>query len=247
MAPMAQGQGRPGDWNCGSCGNNNFANRVVCNKCSLPKGAGGYGAMGCKGGAKGQRAVPYGGPTPQNAGKGAPNGMRPGDWCCHCGNHNYGSRTACGKCNAPKGSSGGSQDGQVVFERPGDWKCFACSNVNYAARTECNKCKVPKDVFISKSGLRAGDWICAACANHNYANKTECNKCTATKANETVAIQGQIAQQLNSPTGVRPGDWMCSSCNNHNYANKSACNKCSAPKPTGGSATQMLYEAAMGL
>lgn len=32
--------GRAGDWRCDSCGNNNFAWRNACNRCSEPKPAG---------------------------------------------------------------------------------------------------------------------------------------------------------------------------------------------------------------
>nr|XP_027209537.1 RNA-binding protein cabeza-like isoform X2 [Penaeus vannamei] len=53
------GRGRAGDWRCDSCGNNNFAWRNACNRCSEPKPAGageddGGGGGGYRGGFRGR-------------------------------------------------------------------------------------------------------------------------------------------------------------------------------------------------
>merc|ERR1719345_404404 len=141
--PMGGAAGRPGDWICPACQNNNYANRVACNKCQMPKqtgmsetdftnqmsqmGMGGYGGMNQMG--MGAMMGNMGGPN-----------MRQGDWMCPaCQNHNYASREACNKCSAPK-------DVRVANSgmRPGDWICPACSNHNYASKAACNKCSVPK-------------------------------------------------------------------------------------------------------
>ena len=76
-----------GDWVCGSCGNNNFAHRTQCNKCGLPKPAGGGvggGAAappfppggGAPGGPPGYAGPPGGGGGP--AGPGGFGGYGPG-------------------------------------------------------------------------------------------------------------------------------------------------------------------------
>merc|ERR1719498_417730 len=78
-----------------------------------------------------------------------PSNFRPGDWMCQqCGNHNYASRTQCGKCNAPKALSMGGMGAMGMSNlpsgfRPGDWMC-KCGNHNYATREACGRCKTPK-------------------------------------------------------------------------------------------------------
>jgi hypothetical protein len=99
------GNRRAGDWNCPDCSAHNFASKTSCFKCNVPKpenmpeeqapqgGGGGYGGGAPHGG--------YGG------GGGFQNQRREGDWDCGaCSAHNYASRMACYKCNAPKGEAG---------------------------------------------------------------------------------------------------------------------------------------------
>ncbi|KAG0166377.1 hypothetical protein DFQ28_005964 [Apophysomyces sp. BC1034] len=77
---------RDGDWDCPSCGANNFARRTDCFKCSTarPEGAGGDGERR--------------GPPPR----------RDGDWdCSGCGASNFARRTDCFKCSAPKADGAG--------------------------------------------------------------------------------------------------------------------------------------------
>ena len=80
---------RPGDWDCPSCNAHNFASKQACYHCGEAKPAN----------------LPtesvYGGGY--NGGfQGAAN-RRPGDWDCdQCGAHNFASRNACYKCQAPK-------------------------------------------------------------------------------------------------------------------------------------------------
>jgi RNA-binding protein FUS len=167
------GTSKPGDWLCPACKNNNYASRVQCNRCQLPKplefknplelggipnfmhpnsmpngmmGGGGMG-MGMMGGMGGMGMPRFSGLGPPNFGMG---GMTPGP-----------------------GPAGGM--------RPGDWLCRACHNHNFASREVCNKCKISKDVFVAKSGMKEGDWICASCNNHNFRDKVNCNKCRQPK------------------------------------------------------------------
>eukprot|EP00927_Polykrikos_kofoidii_P057108 TRINITY_DN51217_c0_g1_i1.p1 TRINITY_DN51217_c0_g1~~TRINITY_DN51217_c0_g1_i1.p1 ORF type:complete len:254 (-),score=29.48 TRINITY_DN51217_c0_g1_i1:62-769(-) len=234
MASAANGaNAREGDWTCNSCGNNNYASRVACNRCSLPKMMGsGYGAAKTNTGQ--QRGSPYGAQqTAKLDGEG-----KPGDWNCpSCGNHNYAQRMACNRCKMPKMGAfnmtgmgmvpmmGGMMGGASQV-RPGDWLCRACNNQNYASREVCNRCCIPKTVYISKTGLRDGDWLCPQCQNHNYASKTNCHKCARPKG----STPGHTPLNK-SGANMREGDWICPQCSNHNYASKTLCNKCSVPKP----------------
>lgn len=176
--PAAIGTMRPGDWCCSACGNHNFANREVCNKCKMPKMASMMGGMGM-----------FQGMTPQimanmmpgmmNAGNAKPTGaMRPGDWKCHaCGNINFASRTHCNKaeCGVAK-SAYISKSGM----RPGDWLCPMCENHNFSDKTECVKCKHPRgNTPLSMHNMKEGDWLCPMCNNHNYQDKIVCNRCQA--------------------------------------------------------------------
>merc|ERR1719272_2907972 len=192
--PMGGAAGCPGDWICPACQNNNYANRVACNKCQMPKqtgmsemdfttqmnqmnqmGMGGYGGMNQMG--MGAMMGNMGGPN-----------MRPGDWMCPaCQNHNCASREACNKCSAPKDVQIGNSG-----MRPGDWICPSCANHNYASKAACNKCSAPKPEGLESaqgmpaasptSSMREGDWMCPSCSNHNYASRVNCNKCQSPKA-----------------------------------------------------------------
>jgi len=87
--PMA---GVDGNWACPGCQNVNFATRMACNRCQMPKpedqfGGGGFGGFGGKAGGKGK----------------APVAGENGNWGCPgCGNVNFASRDVCNRCQAPK-------------------------------------------------------------------------------------------------------------------------------------------------
>ncbi|KAI7887112.1 DEAD-domain-containing protein [Lichtheimia hyalospora FSU 10163] len=73
---------REGDWNCPSCGINNYARRTECFKCNTPN------------------------PNPSTGG--GSRERREGDWDCTCGVVNYARRTECFKCGAQR--EGGGDD-----------------------------------------------------------------------------------------------------------------------------------------
>lgn len=160
---------RPGDWCCPQCYNHNYADKMACFRCGVPKiphmhgPPVGFSPMG------GMKGGWFGG-----AGE-----KRQGDWKCYgCGNNNYASRTeACNRCNLPK-SVFVSKSGM----RPGDWVCPTCQNHNWADRSFCLKCQTPKaGSQVHTKGMRPGDWLCIQCSNHNYASKDRCNKCQRPK------------------------------------------------------------------
>jgi hypothetical protein len=105
---------KPGDWLCSGCGNNNFAWRSNCNRCSKEKDPGDapvpLGSDGGRGGFGGGRGGGGGGPP-----------RREGDWDCPaCGNNNFSFRDACKKCGAVKGMGGmgGSGGGGSYAREP---------------------------------------------------------------------------------------------------------------------------------
>lgn len=124
---------RPGDWMCPSCNNHNYADKIRCNRCKIPKLDAAWGV---------------GPPGPAATGN-----MRVGDWMCRaCGNHNYADKLKCNRCAVPK---------HVYIAatglREGDWICAACNNHNYADKTHCNKCGVPKNAStIMHTGANRG-------------------------------------------------------------------------------------------
>mmetsp|Transcript_30355 Transcript_30355/g.36854 ORF Transcript_30355/g.36854 Transcript_30355/m.36854 type:complete len:224 (+) Transcript_30355:288-959(+) len=185
---------KPGDWNCVSCGNKNFAFRDKCNRCKEDKPAGapaaistgsniggyasgGFSSMG--GGMTGMTQSPLFGMGGFTGGLGGGSGF-------HSGGH----------------VGGGGRDDT----RPGDWFCPDCNNKNFAFRDKCHRCGIDKpadavDASVShKRGpedfpsqefghqpkmRKAGDWTCTKCQNYNYAFRTECKQCQAPKESAT--------------------------------------------------------------
>jgi len=194
---------------------------------------GAYGMMGM-----GMPSLPQ---TPAN--------FRPGDWMCKCGNHNYSSKSVCGKCSTPKdqgdisnlgvlaGMGMGGMGGAALPPnvpngfRQGDWIC-KCGNHNYAKRDTCGRCggsKVDSDATHSQNrpqNFQVGDWMCV-CGAHNYRSKAACHKCNVTKEQGCVTTGGDSTNP-----NFRSGDWMCK-CGNHNYASRTSCKVCNLPKEQG--------------
>ncbi|XP_020577990.1 RNA-binding protein cabeza-like [Phalaenopsis equestris] len=147
---------KPGDWNCRSC----HSRRDSCQRCGDPRSGGGdrtdYGSFG--GGRGGSSFVFSTGSD-----------VRPGDWYCQCGAHNFASRSSCFKCggfkedtsvgignldggDAPRprgygfGGGGGGGSGRSGW-KSGDWICTrsGCNEHNFASRMECFRCNAPRD------------------------------------------------------------------------------------------------------
>merc|ERR1712216_715012 len=89
---------RPGDWICPSCGNHNYASKVACNKCGMPKAADMQSQILTSVAQAWMGQQGWGGGVSTSGQQ-----MRPGDWECKaCGNVNYASREVCNKCGVPK-------------------------------------------------------------------------------------------------------------------------------------------------
>uniref|UniRef100_A0A453NQ87 RanBP2-type domain-containing protein n=1 Tax=Aegilops tauschii subsp. strangulata TaxID=200361 RepID=A0A453NQ87_AEGTS len=93
---------KPGDWDCRSCQHLNFSRRDLCQRCGEPRSAADRGSGSSFG-----------------TGFGAGSDVRPGDWYCTCGAHNFASRSSCFKCAAFKEEAAGWRHGS----RRGRWSC----------------------------------------------------------------------------------------------------------------------------
>eukprot|EP00011_Vannellida_sp_DIVA3-517-6-12_P003589 CAMPEP_0114618150 /NCGR_PEP_ID=MMETSP0168-20121206/7558_1 /TAXON_ID=95228 ORGANISM="Vannella sp., Strain DIVA3 517/6/12" /NCGR_SAMPLE_ID=MMETSP0168 /ASSEMBLY_ACC=CAM_ASM_000044 /LENGTH=260 /DNA_ID=CAMNT_0001829295 /DNA_START=57 /DNA_END=839 /DNA_ORIENTATION=- len=145
--------------------------------------------------------------------------IKPGDWTCSCGEHNFASRSVCRSCNSAKPPGAGASRGGF---KPGDWQCRQCDEHNFASRSVCRKCeatKPPGAGFRSDSSkFKPGDWACPDCKEHNFASRTECRKCGVGKP-EHGGVQ------------MLRGDWLCDECSEHNFASRTECRKCGNEKP----------------
>ena len=121
---------KPGDWDCGACHHLNFSRRDSCQRCGdlrpsdrIEVGsffAGGRIDFGSFGGGR---------------------DVRPGDWYCPCGYHNFASRSNCFKCGNFKDEFSAGFNGADAFRPRG----FEAGGGAAAPR----------------SGWKSGDWICS--------------------------------------------------------------------------------------
>ncbi|XP_072979551.1 RNA-binding protein involved in heterochromatin assembly dri1-like [Typha angustifolia] len=156
---------KPGDWNCRTCQHLNFSRRDSCQRCSEPRSSAdrsdyaSFGAGG--GGARGGSSFGFSGSD-----------VRPGDWYCSCGAHNFASRSSCFKCGAFKEDTavglgagvGGAFDGDMMRSSRG----FGFGGGG-------------------RTGWKSGDWICtrSGCNEHNFASRMECFRCNAPRESGT--------------------------------------------------------------
>eukprot|EP00906_Rhabdomonas_costata_P027151 RCo038601 len=225
--PLApQGGTRPGDWVCPLCMNNNFAYRLVCNRCG------------------GSRSTPPASSSTSQTPK-------PGDWYCSnpaCGNLNFAKRYICNRCGAQQpgyaagfsaavaeamASGGGALGGGMTTALrasprpgqktgppvlPGDWTCARCLNINFAKRTQCNQCAAPKvgNVLEEHTGPSPG-----------LASSALASQLTSSTPNPALSRPGGAGG-----TKMLAGDWICPACENLNFARRISCNRCQTPKPS---------------
>ncbi|CAD5177350.1 unnamed protein product, partial [Musa acuminata subsp. malaccensis] len=155
---LSQGVGKmnrkPGDWTCRSCQHLNFSRRDSCQRCGDPRPSSDrseYASFGGRGGS----SFSFTGSD-----------VRPGDWYCSCGAHNFASRSSCFKCCALKEDSavggGGGFDGDIPRSRG-----YGFGGVGGGGG--------------GRAGWKSGDWICnrSGCNEHNFASRMECFRCNA--------------------------------------------------------------------
>lgn len=161
------------------------------------------------------------------------------DWeCSQCRNSNFGFRTECNRCGAPRNDRSGGRD-----RRPFD------------DRRNPSQSRNPRQ--SKEQGGKQGDWECPQCQNLNFSFRTECNRCgmqrsgnderrAPSRSFDRGRGQGRDRPQRgrDAPQGHRrhgerrsrndrehgSGDWTCSKCNNSNFAFRQVCNRCEAPR-----------------
>ncbi|MQL82198.1 hypothetical protein Taro_014669 [Colocasia esculenta] len=158
---------KPGDWNCRSCQHLNFSRRDSCQRCGEPRSGGNsdrnvdYASFG--GGRGGGSS--FGGFTGSD--------VRPGDWYCACGGHNFASRSSCFRCGAFKDESTAGFEGGGDGPRPRSYGFGGGGGGG------------------GRAGWKSGDWICtrAGCNEHNFASRMECFRCNAPRDSESPNIK----------------------------------------------------------
>ncbi|KAG8069597.1 hypothetical protein GUJ93_ZPchr0006g46438 [Zizania palustris] len=135
-------QKKPGDWICKSCEHLNFSRRDFCQRCRAPRQDLQLGDGHVTGGVLTSLDI------------------RPGDWYCNCGYHNFASRASCFKCGA------------IVKDLPAGQGGAGIADGDFARG---------RDSSAIRAGWKAGDWICTrpGCNVHNFASRIECYRCNA--------------------------------------------------------------------
>jgi len=130
MRPTRRSETRAGDWNCNSCGFNNFAYRKICFKCNNDK----------------RNHINTSNDLDIDTYSLELDQEKKSDWHCYdCNTTNFKFRTHCFKCNASKSvMTQLAKNDSKNIQREGDWVCPDCQFMNFAWRTECMKCRLPK-------------------------------------------------------------------------------------------------------
>ncbi|CAJ1453472.1 unnamed protein product [Effrenium voratum] len=174
---------KPGDWNCKSCGDLQFARNTKCRRCGADKPSDSELAG-----------------RPVVAADGRP--MRPGDWICpNCSDHVFAKNDACRKCGTTRPpevlAALAARSTQVA--RDGDWNCKMCGDLQFARNATCRRCgaEKPSDAGLTPAvatapatplavrspggDMRPGDWNCPRCHDHVFARNEHCRRCGTTR------------------------------------------------------------------
>ncbi|KAJ4759895.1 zinc finger (Ran-binding) family protein [Rhynchospora pubera] len=205
------GEGREGDWECGGCGNRNYAFRSLCNRCKQPR-------------------LLVDTKTPRDS-KWLP---RIGDWICSgCSNNNYASRTSCKKCNLSR-----EEAAVPALALPG--MSLLPSYAQYLSRQQQGLktgLGSPSRSHMQSAAMSAGlGWMYGAqTGSYGLHSPTSANP----SSNHNWGFSGTGSGQfLGLPKDWRDGDWMCV-CGFHNYSSRDQCKKCNAPMPSGAPSTEV--------
>lgn len=228
-----------GNWVC-QCGNENFPNRLFCNRtvCGLAK--------------PGLTAAEMSGQSQASS----------GNWECQCGNENFPNRNFCNRksCGLAKPGltaadlqkagmlppnhqqnqqrqqhnqmqGGGSNDVTEMMRLM--MQMMGMTPPQNNMRGGGKKASAPQD----NSKMPEGSWICTACLNVNYPNRDTCNKniCGRTRAEcDGGPPPGQPGSIASDVSGLPPpeGSWNCLACGNLNWPRRTTCNRkmCSQPR-----------------
>ncbi|RRT34172.1 hypothetical protein BHE74_00051621 [Ensete ventricosum] len=199
----------PGDWNCWSCHHHNFSWRDSCQQCGNLRSSSGDPSYAALGGLRGESSFVFS----------VSDHVRPGDWYCSCGAHNFASRSNCHSCGASKdidhnempGSQGVAYGGGGW--KSGDWLCTRYHHPVYPARLLLHS------LLSSMSCLTVQRLAVLLKPYHRTPPRQVYVHYALYKI--------RLALKIGAPLFGRSG------CNQHNFASRRECYRCKTPKGCG--------------
>eukprot|EP00929_Paragymnodinium_shiwhaense_P086449 TRINITY_DN4696_c0_g1_i1.p1 TRINITY_DN4696_c0_g1~~TRINITY_DN4696_c0_g1_i1.p1 ORF type:complete len:612 (-),score=98.74 TRINITY_DN4696_c0_g1_i1:372-2207(-) len=261
----------PGDWECPSCGDLQFASRNSCRKCGTPHPT-----------SPGLRPASAGAP---------PRGVSmEGDWNCpSCGDYQFARNTECRRCGAARGSGSRGGGGKGGYTPPaargggppaakapatgGDWYCPSCGDLQFARNAQCRRCG---EMAPAGRGPNAAHYQPPSRQEPAYRPPAERSSPYGRGGHDDGKAAGKGPKKLFAgewlcpccgkvqfaraevcrdcgvgPDHVgaapaeqagRPGDWTCPECGDLQFARNTACRRCGCPKHAeGGGADPRAY------
>eukprot|EP00397_Hematodinium_sp_SG-2012_P025269 GEMP01026381.1.p1 GENE.GEMP01026381.1~~GEMP01026381.1.p1 ORF type:complete len:356 (+),score=63.40 GEMP01026381.1:47-1069(+) len=78
---------------------------------------------------------------------------------------------------------------------------------------------------MNRVAQKPGSWECGGCQNWNFADRELCNRCQQPKMQQKPIFRNQ------ADISSKPGSWECSACPNQwNFPDRDHCNKCKRPR-----------------
>jgi len=211
--------GRPGDWLCPFCGENQFARNEECRQCFTPK-------PDSKGGGKGGWKSGKGDWDPVASSKGAwgssSDGWSGGGW---------------GGKGGGKGGGGGSDPMAMMMKimssmgggGGGGWgdsgSSWGDSGSSWGSSGSWGG--------GGKGGGKGEQWGNVVCSLHGKKRSTNNMEDDGEGGMKCATGSECDRAALGKGSGPQPGDWTCPSCADDNFARNTKCRKCAAPNPDG--------------
>lgn len=236
----------PGEWDCSMCAAKNHWTRSRCFSCqeaiypswsclSCQSKTSLYDSVCRKCGNSRPPIVPK---PIDSTRRSAPFRHTRVDWLCSgCGTKNFGFRTQCFSCDAPKPGSAAAPDSPSYdsTEAPknvneNNWNCKKCGVGNFRTRVDCWQCG------------QAATGMAAATAQ---SEKESAPSIAKEGFQEATAVEGETPVALLKtwggamPSGLA-SDWTCTKCFSQNFKNRSECFKCGAAQANSGISRRIL-------
>eukprot|EP00168_Porphyra_purpurea_P017359 TRINITY_DN5975_c0_g1_i1.p2 TRINITY_DN5975_c0_g1~~TRINITY_DN5975_c0_g1_i1.p2 ORF type:complete len:182 (-),score=13.66 TRINITY_DN5975_c0_g1_i1:501-1046(-) len=146
------------------------------------------------------------------------NNVKPGDWTCSCGEHNFASRSVCRSCNGAKPAAPASR-GRLQAGR------LAVQPVRRAQL--CLALALPQ----VRGGQAAGGRVQVG-LEQVQAGRLGVPRLQGTQlclAHRVPQVRPRQARAWGMQ--MLRGDWLCDDCSEHNFASRTECRKCGNEKP----------------
>ncbi|OAY79364.1 hypothetical protein ACMD2_17497, partial [Ananas comosus] len=204
------GLGREGDWDCGGCGNRNYAFRSLCNRCKQPR-------------------LLVDAHTPRDS-KWLP---RIGDWiCAGCSNNNYASRKECKKCGQPKEESALPAIAMHGLSLPANYAHYFARSAQELAGLKMNYLALQQSLLQQNP-----NWLYGGFSRYGLQSTPDWTF-SGSSSSAGFSSSGNRNQLPTVLNGWRDGDWICK-CGFHNYSSRTECKECNAPIPSAAPSTTM--------